>query len=129
MVSLTALWLPILLSAVVVFLASAVLHMVLKYHYKDYQKLPDEEGLRAAMREAGVKPGADVTHLPLPKDLFATLAEQLMEVRAMLPNPALRMLERRSRSLERGLQVLLDSVASKRPTRIWAVLPEMLRVQ
>ncbi|MFQ5349594.1 MAG: hypothetical protein ACE5EG_04020 [Thermoanaerobaculia bacterium] len=57
MVSLTALWLPILLSAVVVFLASSVLHMVLKYHYRDYQKLPDEEGLRAAMREAGVGPG------------------------------------------------------------------------
>ena len=57
MISLTALWLPILLSAVVVFLASSVIHMVLKYHYKDYQKLPDEEALRAAMREKGVKPG------------------------------------------------------------------------
>jgi hypothetical protein len=57
MVSLTALWLPILLSAVVVFLASSVLHMVLKYHYKDYQKLPDEEALQATMREHGVKPG------------------------------------------------------------------------
>ena len=34
-VPLTALWLPILLSAVVVFLASSVLHMVLKYHFKD----------------------------------------------------------------------------------------------
>ena len=57
MVPLTALWLPILLSAVVVFLASSIMHMVLKYHHKDYQKLPDEEGLRAAMREQGVKPG------------------------------------------------------------------------
>jgi hypothetical protein len=34
MVSLTALWLPILLSAVIVFIAS---------HKNDYRKLPDEE--------------------------------------------------------------------------------------
>ena len=66
MVSLTALWLPILLSAVVVFLASSVLHMVLKYHYKDYQKLPDEEALRAAMREQGVEPGNYA--FPCPED-------------------------------------------------------------
>lgn len=57
MVHLTALWLPILLSAVVVFLASSVLHMVLKHHFKDYQKLPEEEALGAALREKGVKPG------------------------------------------------------------------------
>ena len=57
MVSLTALWLPILLSAVVVFLASSVLHMVLKYHFKDYQKLPDDEGIRAFLRDKGLQPG------------------------------------------------------------------------
>jgi hypothetical protein len=57
MVSLTALWLPILISAAVVFVASSVLHMVLKYHYKDYQRLPDEAALQAAMREQGVEPG------------------------------------------------------------------------
>ena len=57
MVSLTALWLPILLSAVVVFLASSVLHMVLKYHYKDYQRLPEEGAIRALLRDKGVRPG------------------------------------------------------------------------
>ena len=55
MVSLTALWLPILVSSVVVFLASSVLHMVLKYHHKDYRKLPDEEALQTVMRETGVE--------------------------------------------------------------------------
>ena len=57
MVPLTALWLPILLSAVVVFLASSVMHMVLKYHYKDYQKLPDEAAMLEEMRGHGLKPG------------------------------------------------------------------------
>ena len=35
------LWLPILLSAVFVFAASSVFHMVIKFHKKDYDKLPD----------------------------------------------------------------------------------------
>lgn len=50
MVPLTELWLPIVVSAVIVFIASAILHMVLPLHRKDYQKLPDEEGARAALR-------------------------------------------------------------------------------
>lgn len=57
MVYLTALWLPILISAVFVFVASSVLHMLLTYHHKDYGKLPDEDVLLEAMRKAGVRPG------------------------------------------------------------------------
>lgn len=57
MVTLSALWLPIVLSAVIVFVASSLLHMVLQLHKGDYQKLPDEDKLMEAMRNAGVGPG------------------------------------------------------------------------
>jgi hypothetical protein len=57
MVYLTALWLPILLSAVIVFVASSIMHMLLPYHRSDYQKLPDEDNVLAAMRAAGLKQG------------------------------------------------------------------------
>jgi hypothetical protein len=57
MVGLTALWLPIVVSAVVVFIASSIIHMFLPYHKKTYGKLPDEDGLLEAMRAAGVGPG------------------------------------------------------------------------
>jgi hypothetical protein len=57
MVPLTALWLPILLAAIIVFVASAIMHMVLPYHRSDYQKLPDEDKLLAALRAAGLKRG------------------------------------------------------------------------
>jgi hypothetical protein len=57
MVPLTALWLAILLSAVIVFVASSILHMVLPYHRSDYRQLPDEDKLLAALRPAGLKPG------------------------------------------------------------------------
>ena len=57
MVPLTALWLPILLSAIVVFVASSIMHMVLPYHRGDYKQLPDEDKLLAALRGAGLKRG------------------------------------------------------------------------
>ncbi|HET6838023.1 MAG TPA: hypothetical protein VFH24_08260 [Gemmatimonadales bacterium] len=56
MVSLGSLWLPILLSAVFVFAASALIHMVLKYHNKDYKRLPNEDAVRAAIRSGNASP-------------------------------------------------------------------------
>lgn len=57
MVSLTALWMPIVLSAVIVFVVSSVIHMLLKYHDRDYRKLPDEDKVLAAIRAANPQPG------------------------------------------------------------------------
>jgi hypothetical protein len=57
MVPISALWIPILLSAVIVFVASSILHMVLPYHKSDYRKLPDEDKVVDALRAAGVTPG------------------------------------------------------------------------
>jgi hypothetical protein len=69
MVPLTALWLPILLSAVIVFIASSILHMVLPYHRHDYRQLPEEDRLRAAIREAGVKRGTYAFPFSTPKEM------------------------------------------------------------
>jgi hypothetical protein len=57
MIPLIALWLPILVSAVIVFFASFVMHMVLAYHRSDYRKLPDEDRVTDALRSAGVTRG------------------------------------------------------------------------
>jgi len=54
---LAALWLPILLSAVIVFVASSILHMVLPYHKSDYRQLPDEDKFLASLRPAALKKG------------------------------------------------------------------------
>jgi hypothetical protein len=62
MVSLTALWLPVVLSAVIVFIASSIMHMLLPYHRSDYRQLPDEDKLLAALRAAGLKQG--LYHFP-----------------------------------------------------------------
>jgi hypothetical protein len=61
MVALGALWLPILLSAVFVFVVSAIIHMVLKYHNSDFHPLPNEDAVRAAIRSGNPAPGQYVT--------------------------------------------------------------------
>jgi hypothetical protein len=57
MVYLTELWLPILLSAVFVFIASSIIHMVIGWHRSDYKKLPNEDQVLAAMRAETLAPG------------------------------------------------------------------------
>ena len=56
MVPALTLWLPVLLSAVFVFIASSLIHMLLKYHTRDYRQLPAEErrgtGLGRRLMEA-----------------------------------------------------------------------------
>ena len=51
MVTLFALWMPILVSAVFVFIASSLIHMLLKYHNSDWKKLPDQDEIMEALRK------------------------------------------------------------------------------
>lgn len=58
MVGITALWLPILVAAVLVFVASSAIHMFMPYHRTDFGKLPGEDAFMETLRELGV-PGGD----------------------------------------------------------------------
>ena len=51
MTSLTSLWLPILLSAVAVFIVSSIVHMVLPHHHTDFAKLPTEDEVMHALAQ------------------------------------------------------------------------------
>lgn len=57
MVSWSALALPAALSAVLVFVVSSLVHMVLKWHNTEYGKLANEDEVRAALNKGGAKPG------------------------------------------------------------------------
>ena len=48
-VSLLQLWLPVLLGTVLAWFASMVIHVVLKYHNSDYQKLANEDEVMTAV--------------------------------------------------------------------------------
>jgi len=55
-----SLWLPVLVATVVVWLASAILHMALKYHRADIKQLPDEAAVAAALGKDRPAPGVYV---------------------------------------------------------------------
>jgi len=57
MVPLASLWLPTLVAAVLVFIASNVIHMVLPYHRGDYRTLPSEDDVQAALRKFNIPTG------------------------------------------------------------------------
>jgi len=52
MLSVSQVWLPILGSAFGVFVASSLVHMVLKWHNSDYRKLSNEDEARGLLRAA-----------------------------------------------------------------------------
>jgi hypothetical protein len=65
--ALLSLWLPILLSAVVVFVISSLIHMVIKWHAPDYHGFTNEDAVRAAIGAGKPAPGHYVT--PYSKDM------------------------------------------------------------
>lgn len=56
-IPITTLWLPILLSAVLVFVMSSVIHMFLGYHAKDFRQVPNEDGVMDALRRFDIPRG------------------------------------------------------------------------
>lgn len=57
MVSIVSLWIPILLSAVIVFVASSIIHMFLNYHRNDFGRVPSEDEVMEALRKFNIPPG------------------------------------------------------------------------
>lgn len=64
MVSVVSLAVPILVSAVVVFLASSLIHMVLPIHRTDFAKVPDEDNVMESLRKHRIPPGDYITPCP-----------------------------------------------------------------
>ncbi len=57
MVPILSLWLPILLAAVLVFVGSSIIHMVLKYHQSDFGQVDNEDDVMADLRKYAIQPG------------------------------------------------------------------------
>jgi hypothetical protein len=57
MTPLASLWLPILLSAVAVFIVSSIVHMVLPHHRTDFGRLPAEDETMRALAQGQTAPG------------------------------------------------------------------------
>jgi len=57
MISIASLWLPIVVAAVIVFVASSVIHMAPLWHRRDFLGLPQQDQIAAALRPHNIPPG------------------------------------------------------------------------
>lgn len=83
MVAIPSLWAPILLSAVLIFVASSIIHMFLGYHRADYRKMPNEDQAMATMRTLNLPPGDYLA--PVPGSMAEMKTPAFQEKRAKGP--------------------------------------------
>lgn len=76
MVDLLQLWLPILLGGVFAWLASSVIHMLLKYHNHDYHELENESDVSAVLGKSKPEPG--IYNIPHCTDM-SQMGDQAMQ--------------------------------------------------
>ena len=69
MTGLSSLWLPILVSSVIVFVASSIIHMAPLWHRNDYPKAPNEDKLMDAVRPLGIPAGDYMVPRPSPAEM------------------------------------------------------------
>lgn len=83
MTPLTALLLPALIAAVIVFVVSSIIHMATPWHRSDYNKLPNEDAVMAALRPFNIPPGDYMT--PRPDSMQDMKSPEFAEKRAKGP--------------------------------------------
>lgn len=76
-VSIFDLWLAILLAGLFCWIASALIHMLLKYHNADMKQLPKEESVASALRDNNLKPG--LYHMPWCGDMSNMAKPEVQE--------------------------------------------------
>jgi len=74
MVPVMSLLVPILVSGVIVFIASSLIHMVLGYHKGDFKTLPSEDEVMAALQKFNIPPGDYM--VPRPASMEAMKREE-----------------------------------------------------
>jgi hypothetical protein len=77
MVDIMTLWLPILLSAVIVFIVSSIIHMATPWHKGDYPKLESQDKVMDALRPFAISPGEYM--LPKPDSMKDMKSPEFME--------------------------------------------------
>ena len=83
MTELSSLLLPILLSAVFVFIASSIIHMATPWHAGDYKRVPNEDAVAASLRAHAV-PAGDYM-MPRPSSMKEMGSPEFLEKRRQGP--------------------------------------------
>jgi protease-4 len=84
-----------------------------------------EDAVAMVKAAAKVEGELELTHLPQPRSFMDTFAEELLAVRALLPDGAARLLLRRLGSAVGACTVLRDALAGDGAFRVWALAPDL----
>ena len=101
MTGIVMLWLPILISAVLVFIASSISHMASPWHKNDYPRLANEDAFRAAVGPLDLPPGDYMIPRPLSRDDLKSAA--FAEKAAQGPNVIMTVLPKGMMSMAQNL--------------------------
>jgi hypothetical protein len=83
-VPILSLWLPIVLAAILVFVVSSIIHMVLGFHKSDFGKVPAEDEVREALGRFDLPPGEYV--IPRAGSMEEMKSEAYLEKTKQGPN-------------------------------------------
>lgn len=70
----------------------------------------------------------EVRHFPRPRSFLESLTSGMLDAKALLPDGIAQVVAKRM-DLDRALHVLIDALANERPTMVWALTPEALRLR
>jgi len=129
--ALISLWLPILLSAVVVFIISSLIHMVIKWHAPEYKGFANEDAVRAAINAGNPSLGQYV--LPYCKDMKALANETMQKKFQEGPVGFLRLGPKGGHNMGKSLGIwflfslAVSAVAAYLAVRIYGLEPMFVR--
>jgi hypothetical protein len=103
MVPIHILWLPILLSAVAVFILSSIIHMVLGYHSNDFKGLPNEKQVLDDLRKHNL-PKGDYS-FPRPNNMKDMKSPEFIEKMKQGPVGMMTIMKRTSPSMGKELLI------------------------
>jgi len=101
MTTIAALWLPILVSAVIVFIASSIIHMAPLWHRSELPAPPDADRLQEAVRAFRLQPGEYM--LPRPKNRKDCNTPEFIEKLTRGPNFIMTVIQNGPMSMSRPL--------------------------
>lgn len=101
MTGLSSLWLPILLSAVLVFVMSSIIHMASPWHKSDYPKLANEDEFRNALRPLNLPEGDYM--VPRPSSSAEMKSPEFLEKHRQGPNIIMTVLPKGDLGMGRNL--------------------------
>ena len=101
MTGIVMLWLPILISAILVFIASSIIHMLSPWHKSDYPRLANEDAFRAAVGPLDLPPGDYM--IPRPQSREDLKSPEFLEKTNQGPNVIMTVLPKGMMGMGRSL--------------------------